>query len=145
MVCLGNICRSPLAQGIAEDYSKRNGLGWEVDSAGTSSWHIDELPDRRSIETARKRGIDITDQRARQIKSRDLENFDLILAMDSSNYQDIISLTENEHLKLKVKLILNYLDPGRNASVPDPYFDGGFDHVFNLIESAIARMAEIEK
>ena len=90
MVCLGNICRSPLAEGIMKQKVKEKKLDWSVDSAGTGSWHIGELPDRRSIAIARQYGIDISDQRARQFKPADLDRFDLVLAMDSSNYRDII-------------------------------------------------------
>ena len=137
MVCLGNICRSPLAQGIAEHRSKTENLDWYVDSAGTSAWHVGELPDRRSIEKAKENGIDITDQRARQIVHSDLEEFDLILAMDTSNYNDILSMARNDSERAKIRLVLDYAYPGMNRAVPDPYYDGGFENVFNLLTDAI--------
>ena len=93
MVCLGNICRSPLAEGILKNKLKENNLDWQVDSAGTSSWHINSLPDSRSIAIARLHGIDITGQRARQFQASDLKNFDLILAMDADNYNDCLLYT----------------------------------------------------
>ena len=143
MVCLGNICRSPLAEGILKKKITENNLDWTVDSAGTGSWHIGELPDRRSIATARTYGLDITNQRARQFRSTDLEEFDLILAMDSSNYQNIISSAFTTEHKEKVHLIMNFLRPGRNENVPDPYWDdNGFDKVFNMLDAACEKIIE---
>jgi protein-tyrosine phosphatase len=137
MVCLGNICRSPLAEGIMAHKISKNKLNWKVDSAGTGAWHVGELPDRRSIATARKYGIDITSQRARQLSSADLDAFDLVLAMDSSNYKDILQLADSKDKEDKVKLIMNYVHPGRNLSVPDPYWnDQGFEEVFNMLNQA---------
>ncbi len=143
MVCLGNICRSPLAEGILKKKIAENGLDWSVDSAGTGSWHIGELPDHRSISTAHKYGIDITDQRARQFKPADLDRFDLILAMDSSNYQDIIrNALSNEQIE-KVHLIMNFLNPDRNQNVPDPYWDdNGFDQVYIMLDKACEKILE---
>ena len=140
MVCLGNICRSPLAQGILE--SKLNGhhTNWHVDSAGTGSWHIGEKPDPRSIDIALKHGIDISQQRARQIIGEDLDTFDLILAMDTSNYQNVIKMARNSDQREKVKLILNYTYPGQNRAVPDPYFDGGFQKVYDLLNEAMDQL-----
>ena len=137
MVCLGNICRSPLAEGIMADKVSKNGLNWKVDSAGTGAWHVGELPDRRSIATARKYGIDITRQRARQFKPADLDVFDLVLAMDSSNYRDILRFADSKEKEEKVKLIMNYVHPDRNISVPDPYWnDDGFEEVFGMLNQA---------
>ena len=136
MVCLGNICRSPLAEGILKEKVKENGLKWEVDSAGTSGWHDGALPDTRSIEIANQNGIDISDQRSRKFLKSDFKNFDLILAMDSSNYQNIHALAENDTEKEKVKLILNYSFPGENRTVPDPYYDNGFPQVYEMLEKA---------
>ncbi|MCL4110086.1 UNVERIFIED_CONTAM: hypothetical protein GTU68_057316 [Idotea baltica] len=110
---------------------------WVVDSAGTSSYHIGERPDVRSIETARKYNIDISQQRARQFTHQDFEKFDLILAMDSSNYQNIMKLAKSESDKAKVKLVLNYAYPGQNMAVPDPYYDGGFEKVYLLLDKAM--------
>jgi len=142
MVCLGNICRSPLAEGILKHKCKAKGLDWAVDSAGTSGWHVNELPDPRSIATAKENGIDITDQRSRKFLSEDYDRYDLILAMDSSNYQDIIKLAPSEASKEKVKLILNYVFPNQNKAVPDPYYNDGFDHVYGLLDSACDRIIE---
>ncbi len=142
MVCLGNICRSPLAEGILSNKINEKQLPWIVDSAGTSSWHIGNLPDSRSIEIAKKNRIDITNQRARQFTKSDFDEFDLILAMDSSNYNSICSLAKNENDVSKVKLLLNYLNPGMNGGVPDPYHDGTFAEVFHLINSACEKLIE---
>jgi protein-tyrosine phosphatase len=134
MVCLGNICRSPIAEGVMQMQIEKHGLNWQVDSAGTSGFHNGERPDRRSIEVAQKHQIDITNQRSRQIMKSDLEEYDHILAMDSSNYRDILSLPNASHYKDKVELLLNYSQPGFNKAVPDPYYEGGFEGVFHMIE-----------
>ena len=137
MVCLGNICRSPLAEGILKEKIKSKQLDWRVDSAGTGAWHSGELPDHRSIKQARENGIDITDQRARQFTVSDFENFDLILAMDSSNYQDILRLATTHEQKEKVAMIMNFDAPGRNENVPDPYWgEDGFGLVYDMLDRA---------
>ncbi len=137
MVCLGNICRSPLAQGILEDKIKKHGFNWQVDSAGTGGWHSGELPDRRSIQVAKKYGIDLSSQRARKLNGYDLENFDLIFAMDKSNLQDIQKLAQNQEELKKIKLILNESHPNENLIVPDPYYnDNGFEEVYQLLDEA---------
>lgn len=137
MVCLGNICRSPLAQGILEDKIKKHGLNWQVDSAGTGGWHSGELPDRRSIQVAKKYSIDLSIQRARKLNGYDLENFDLIFAMDKSNLQDIQKLAQNQEELKKIKLILNESHPNENLIVPDPYYnDNGFEEVYQLLDEA---------
>ena len=137
MVCLGNICRSPLAEGILKHKIQEQYLDWEVDSAGTGSWHIGELPDQRSIAIARKFGIDITDQRARQFAEKDLETYDLIFAMDSSNYQNIMQKATKKEQKEKVALIMNMSNPNRNQAVPDPYWDDdGFEKVYWMLDEA---------
>jgi protein-tyrosine phosphatase len=143
MVCLGNICRSPLAEGILRHLSAEKELDWEVDSAGTGSWHIGQPPDNRSVEVARKNGLDITSQRARQFHFPDFEAFDVIYAMDTSNYDDILQKAESEEERNKVKLILDELQHGGNLSVPDPYWDDdGFDKVYNLLEEACTAIVE---
>jgi len=143
MVCLGNICRSPLAEGIMKEKVKQNGLSWIVDSAGTSSWHVGELPDSRSILVAKQHGIDITDQRGRQLRPFDFENFDLILTMDNSNFWDVLNQTKNDEQREKVKLILNFVSPGEDLSVPDPYYnDGGFEEVYKMLDNACDRVIE---
>ena len=136
MVCLGNICRSPLAKGILSN--KFSKLDVYIDSAGTSGYHIGESPDPRSINIAQKNNIDISSQRARKISKNDIKKFDLIYAMDKSNYKSIISLCESEKDKTKIKLILNESFPGKNLDVPDPYLldDKGFKEVFDLLNAA---------
>lgn len=135
MVCLGNICRSPLAEGIMRAKLSKDFI---VDSAGTGGWHAGELPDKRSISTAKNRGLNITSQRARQFKISDFNTFDYIYVMDNSNYKDVMALAPNEEVKSKVKLILNELFPNENVDVPDPYYGGqdGFENVFNMLNEA---------
>lgn len=143
MVCLGNICRSPLAEGIMKEKVQSAGLDWEVDSAGTGSWHVGDLPDPRSIEVAKKYGIDITSQRARKFKPADLDEYDLIFAMDSSNYQNIVRHSVSKEQEEKVHLIMNMAQPGINQSVPDPYWDdNGFENVFQMLEEACEKVIE---
>jgi len=141
MVCLGNICRSPLAEGILKHKVRQRGLDWEVDSAGTGNWHTGELPDSRSIATARQYGIDITSQRARQFHAADFERFDRIFVMDTQNYRDVLRLAQNDAHREKVQLILDLTHPGENRSVPDPYWDDdGFDQVFNMLDAACGKL-----
>ena len=136
MVCLGNICRSPLAEGILKHKTKN--LDVFVDSAGTASYHVGNLPDSRSIEIANKNGIDLTDQRARQFSEKDFDDFDKIYAMDTNNYSNIISLARNQSDRDKVDVILNELTPKSYDSVPDPYYGAGdgFQIVYNMIDNA---------
>ena len=136
MVCLGNICRSPLAEGILKN--KTQNLDVFVDSAGTSSYHVGNLPDSRSIEIANKNGIDLTDQRARQFSEKDFDDFDKIYAMDTNNYSNIISLGRNQSDRDKVDVILNELTPKSYDSVPDPYYGAGdgFQIVYNMLDNA---------
>ena len=138
MVCLGNICRSPLAEGILTHKVKENGLNWEIDSAGTAAYHVGNLPDERSIEVANKYGIDLTNQRARQFKANDFKEFDVIYAMDTENYNNILNLAKYETEEQKVKLILNEIEPDSNSSVPDPYYGGeeGFENVYQMLDLA---------
>ncbi|MBT5353804.1 MAG: low molecular weight phosphotyrosine protein phosphatase [Flavobacteriales bacterium] len=136
MVCLGNICRSPLAEGILKN--KTQNLDVFVDSAGTSSYHVGNLPDSRSIEIANKNGIDLTYQRARQFSEKDFDDFDKIYAMDTNNYSNIISLGRNQSDRDKVDVILNELTPKSYDSVPDPYYGAGdgFQIVYNMLDNA---------
>lgn len=137
MVCLGNICRSPLAEGILKHKTEKAGLNWTIDSAGTSGWHAGELPDARSIDIAKKYGIDITYQRSRQFSPYDIEQFDIIYAMDTSNYRDLIKHAHTKEEKEKIKIILNEIYPNENRSVPDPYYDdNGFEDVFEMLDKA---------
>lgn len=136
MVCLGNICRSPLAQGILE--SKVNLDKVFVDSAGTAAYHVGNLPDERSIDVAYKYGINITNQRARKFTVQDFDEFDYIYAMDISNYQNILMLAKGEEDENKVRLILNEIYPSENKSVPDPYYGSnqGFENVYQMLDEA---------
>jgi protein-tyrosine phosphatase len=136
-VCLGNICRSPLAEGIMKHKIAEQGLDWEVDSAGTGGWHAGDLPDSRSIQVAQKHGVDLTYQRARKLRSIDYEAFDRIYVMDSINYQDVKRLA-NEDEYHKIELIMNEVEPHRNINVPDPYYGegDGFEHVFQMLDRA---------
>jgi len=144
MVCLGNICRSPLAQGILESKVKAKNLDWIVDSAGTASYHAGELPDSRSIQTANTYKIDISHQRSRKVVKEDLEKFDLILAMDASNYNNLLQIAQSDEQRAKIKMILNFSFPGQNRQVPDPYYEGGFDKVYQMLDNACDLLIEAE-
>lgn len=138
MVCLGNICRSPLAEGIMQHLADKNGLNWKVDSAGTGNWHIGEGPDRRSVRVAHKYGIDISRQICRLFAPADFDEFDHILVMDKSNLGNVLSMARNVNDQDKVKLLLD------DKIVPDPYHDDSqFEPVFQLIEEGC--IAFIEK
>jgi protein-tyrosine phosphatase len=142
MVCLGNICRSPLAEGLLK--SKVDPDNIHVDSAGTGDWHIGQLPDERSIKVANEHGIDITDQRGRQFNTSDFDQFDLIYVMDNSNYSDVLSLARDERDRKKVHLILNEVFPNDNLDVPDPYMGGesGFKRVYDMLDQATDKILE---
>tara|TARA_B100001115_G_C15806900_1_gene399582 strand:+ start:674 stop:1120 length:447 start_codon:yes stop_codon:yes gene_type:complete len=139
MVCLGNICRSPLAEGILKNKAKH--LNVVVDSAGTANYHIGKNPDIRSIEIAKKHGIDIKNQIARQFTKNDFKNFDIIYVMDKQNYYDIIQQATSEFDKKKVKLILNEINTNID-SVPDPYYGGenGFNIVYEMLDKACEKI-----
>ena len=136
MVCLGNICRSPLAEGILA--SKLPNEYFIVDSAGTGNWHVGNPPDYRSISAAQKKGVSISNQKCRQITISDLAKFDYIYVMDNSNYQDVIQLAENSEQQSKVTLLLSELYPAESKAVPDPYYgdEKDFDTVYELIDKA---------
>lgn len=136
MVCLGNICRSPLAEGILA--SKLPKKDFIVDSAGTGSWHIGHAPDKRSIAVAKKNGLIISNQRGRQFSTDDFDFFDYIYVMDNSNYDTVIELAKNQQQKDKVKMILDELFPNENVDVPDPYFGlaNGFNMVYEMLDEA---------
>ncbi|MEX1382485.1 low molecular weight protein-tyrosine-phosphatase [Lutibacter sp.] len=136
MVCLGNICRSPLAEGILK--SKIFSFKAFVDSAGTGAYHVGEKPDKRSIAVANTNGIDISNQKARKFTVEDYDLFDIIYVMDNSNYKNVISLARNAQDEAKVKLILNEVFPNENLDVPDPYYGGefGFKNVYNMLNEA---------
>jgi len=138
MVCLGNICRSPLAQGILEEKAKLHNIDIDVDSAGTGSWHVGSTPDKRSISTAFNHNIDISSQKARKFNTRDFNTFDRIYVMDTDNLRDVLRLSSSERDSEKVKLILNLTHPEQQFSVPDPYYGGqnGFEEVYQLLDKA---------
>tara|TARA_B110000116_G_C16327007_1_gene354961 strand:+ start:68 stop:517 length:450 start_codon:yes stop_codon:yes gene_type:complete len=142
MVCLGNICRSPLAEGILTHKTKS--LNIEVDSAGTAGYHVGEFPDARSIEIAKKYNINISKQRARQFSRTDFDKFDIIYAMDVNNYTHLISLTSNDDERNSIKLILNEINPNLCESVPDPYYGGenGFQNVYNMLNEACDKIVQ---
>jgi len=135
MVCLGNICRSPLAEGIM-----RSKLGDQIliDSAGTGNWHEGEHPDHRAIAVAKNHGVDISKLRARQVCESDFDEFDLIFAMDASNFRNLQNLASNPNQKSKIKMILG------DSDVPDPYWGSAadFEHVFQLLDAAIDEVIE---
>lgn len=142
MVCLGNICRSPLAEGILQ--SKLPADKFLVDSAGTGDWHVGQQPDKRSILTAKNRGLDISCQKARQLKPSDFEEFDHIYVMDSSNFSDVTKLAPNEKSRAKVKLMMDEIYPGKKMGVPDPYYGGqnGFEEVYDMLDEACELVAQ---
>jgi protein-tyrosine phosphatase len=144
-VCLGNICRSPLAEGILRREIESRNLDWTVDSAGTGGWHTGEHPDPRSVAIARRYGLDITDQRARQVQIADLDDFDLILAMDESNYVDLRRLAHHApRQQEKIFRITEYAFPEEHPeNVPDPYWnDDGFEQVYQMLLRAAGRVIE---
>jgi protein-tyrosine phosphatase len=144
-VCLGNICRSPSAENIMNYLIKEAGLETQIvcDSAGTSSYHIGAPPDRRMRAAAAKLGIDLQG-RARQLKKSDLEKFDLILAMDRENYQDIIYLDPENRYRHKIRLMCDFATQHGNREVPDPYYGGeeGFNYVIDLLLDACAGLLD---
>jgi len=139
MVCLGNICRSPLAEGILKSKAQEKGLAIVVDSAGIGGWHAGQSPDHRSQKVASNHGISISHQRARKFVSDDFNNFDLILAMDADNMAELLKLAPNEMAKSKVKLILSYFKKSKLQNVPDPYYGNlnDFEEVYWLLDKAL--------
>lgn len=148
-VCMGNICRSPTGQGVFEHLIEQAGLSdqVEVDSAGTHAYHTGEPPDNRASRTALKRGISLDGQCARRVSGDDFERFDYVLAMDSNNLRDLMSICPDEH-RHKVKLLLSYADGLSTEDVPDPYYGGttGFERVLDMVEEgARGLLHEIQK
>lgn len=138
MVCLGNICRSPLAEGILRHLAAQRQLDWEIDSAGTGNWHVGDPPDARSVKVAGKHGIDISGLRGRQFQAEDFDRFDRIYVMDLDNYRDVLSKARKETDREKVQLLLEHQQP-----VPDPWYDDAlFEPVFNLIYDACERIVK---
>jgi protein-tyrosine phosphatase len=148
-VCMGNICRSPTAQGVFEQLVERQGLASDIqiDSAGTHAYHIGEPPDARAAQAARKRGIELGKQRARRVSENDFLDFDYVLAMDRSNYDDLMMLAPPDH-QTKLHLFLKFAPRLAEDEVPDPYYGGitGFERVLDLIEqAALGLLAEIRQ
>jgi protein-tyrosine phosphatase len=145
-VCLGNICRSPLAEGIFKKKINDANLGQLItaDSAGTSHWHVDELPDKRSVDIARRNGIEL-DHYGRQIVQNDLNDFDYIIAMDGDNYNDIIRLKENYGNGKAEIILMRYFDDQQSGTdIPDPYYGGpnGFQNVFDLLDESLSNFLD---
>lgn len=133
MVCLGNICRSPMAEGILRKKSEERNLNIIVDSAGFESYHSGERPDPRAILTAKNHNVDISNIRSRVFRYEDFEKFDKIYVMDKWNYEDVISVSKTDADRMKVDFFLNLVYPNENRSVPDPYYGkvDGFEEVFH--------------
>lgn len=141
MVCLGNICRSPVAEGVMKEKAKKHKLDIVVASAGTSGFHEGEAPDKRSTLNAAEHGVDIRNQKSRPLRKDDFERFDLIFTMDESNYHNALAIGDkkNHH---KVRMIMNEVHPNSNQSVPDPYFgNDGFEDVFQMLDEACEKIA----
>lgn len=137
MVCLGNICRSPIAHGVLEHLTREKGLNWVIDSAGTGNWHIGEQPDKRSIAIAKKFGVDLSNQRGRQFDVSDFEKYDHILVMDYNNLNDVRTLASSEEEQKKVSLFL------KDGIVPDPYYDDDqFEPVYLMVEKRCKQIIE---
>jgi protein-tyrosine phosphatase len=144
-VCMGNICRSPTAHGVFRHLVRASGLESliEIDSAGTHAYHVGEPPDRRARETARARGIDIGDLRARRAEADDFQRFDYVLAMDQDNYHSLARICPGG-LESKLLLFLDFAPELRRREVPDPYYGGqqGFEQVFDMVEAAALGLLE---
>ncbi|MDR2186706.1 MAG: low molecular weight phosphotyrosine protein phosphatase [Azonexus sp.] len=145
MVCMGNICRSPTAEGVLRKFIQQNKLGdkVEVDSAGTHGYHVGEAPDNRTQRAAKARGYDLSQLRARKVAQQDLDYFDLILAMDKSNLDHLKRLATPEQSK-RIKLFMDYAKHFDDDEVPDPYYGlgHGFDLVLDMVEDAAAGLVE---
>ncbi|WP_110056103.1 low molecular weight protein-tyrosine-phosphatase [Chitinophaga sp. S165] len=141
MVCLGNICRSPLAEGILRHLAIQQGLDWEIDSAGTGNWHVGDPPDRRSVKVAQQYGIDISGLRGRQFQATDFDRFDRVFAMDLDNYRDILLKARTDADKAKLQLLLDDQQP-----VPDPWYDDAlFEPVYKMIYEACEKIVTGKK
>lgn len=143
-VCLGNICRSPIAEGILKSKLKGKKFQYNIDSAGFESYHINESPDPRALKLAKEHGIDISQKKCRLFTVEDFDNFDIIYVMDASNYRDVQYFSRTEKDMDKVKYLLSEID-GRERSVPDPYYgtESGFENTYDLIEEACIKIADM--
>ena len=144
MVCLGNICRSPLAEGILQDKAWKTGLKLSVESAGTNGCHTGEAPHRLSQKVALQHGLDISQQRARQFSIADFENFDIIYAMAEEVVDEMKCIAKNKFDARKVLLLMNELYPGKNKDVPDPWYgpEPGYHEVYDMIDAACDKIVE---
>jgi protein-tyrosine phosphatase len=138
MVCLGNICRSPLAAGLLREKMRLSNFSGTVDSAGFEPYHNGDNADDRAIQVAQKHGIDLTSHRARLFRKDDFDTYDKIYVMDDGNFRDVMYMARTESDKQKVDYILNEVSPGKNEQVPDPYYGGyfKFEEVYELLEAA---------
>ena len=144
-ICMGNICRSPTAEGVFRHHVEKHGLSdhFEIDSAGTGAWHVGSAPDSRAQQAALARGIDLSGLRARKVETQDLDYYDLVIAMDRDNQERLNGMASSQQ-QHKVKLLLEYSDNPAEIEVPDPYYGGehGFVLVLDLVEEACARLLE---
>lgn len=141
MVCLGNICRSPLAEGVLRHLAQKKGLNWDIDSAGTGNWHIGAAPDHRSVKVARQHGVDISGLKGRQFGVADFQQFDRIYVMDLDNYRDVLRKASSEADRAKVQLL-----QANQQEVPDPWYDDKlFEPVYQMIYKACERIINNEK
>jgi len=138
MVCLGNICRSPLAEGILQEKAWQAGLNWSVESAGTNGYHIGEPPHRLSQKVAKQHGIDISQQRARKFTGADFQQYDMIYAMAEDVVEEMKWIAKKEFVPAKVLILMDELYPGKNMDVPDPWYgpEPGYHEVYALIDAA---------
>ncbi|MBL0126207.1 MAG: low molecular weight phosphotyrosine protein phosphatase [Flavobacteriales bacterium] len=139
LVCLGNICRSPMAEGVLRQRAKERGIAIATDSAGTGDYHVGEAPDPRAQAAMRKQGMEISDLRARQFTAKDFEHFDILLAMDADNLRNMTRLAPDPTLAAKACLMMDFAPEHPLREVPDPYYGGddGFDGVFAMLDEAI--------
>ncbi len=144
MVCLGNICRSPMAEGIMRSKIEKYKLQAEVDSCGTAAYHVGEQPDRRAMAKLQEHGMDISDLSGRQFEQNDFDRFDMIYVMDSQNYRNVLRLVRNENDRQKVSMIMNEVYPNGQIDVADPYFGGagGFNDTYQMLDKATEKIAK---
>ncbi len=147
MVCLGNICRSPLAEGILQHKVSEAGMNWIIDSAGTNGYHVGEAPHHLSQKVGRMHGIDISQLRARKFVAEDFERYDKIYAMAEDVIDDMRQIARNKFDDRKVELIMNEVFPGQNIDVPDPWYgpEPGYHHVYNMLDEACEKIIEHAK
>ena len=147
MVCLGNICRSPMAEGIIREEFRKQGVEAQIDSAGTAAYHVGEGADSRAQAELRKYDIDISDERAQKFIPQFFHEYDLIFAMDQANYADILAQARTEEDRNKVDMLMNLAEKGKNISIPDPYYGGdeGFTKVYKMIKMAGEKLVNLER